>query len=135
MPVLVASALLVSGACHHAQAPALRPNAEPSGQPAPSKDEGEVRRFPGVDIVPTARSGFLIRIHSGMVGPGEPLYVIDGAPIKISATRGVDWFRPEDIADVKVLKYPYELAEYGANGANGVILITTRQAPARPRKR
>jgi TonB-dependent SusC/RagA subfamily outer membrane receptor len=135
MDVLVASALLVSGACHHAQAPSLRPNAEPSGQPSQSKDEGAVRHFPGVDIVPTARSGFLIRLHSGMVGPGEPLYVIDGAPMKISATRGIDWFRPEDIAEIKVLKYPYELAEFGANGANGVIVITTKQVPGRPRRR
>ena len=135
MHMFVATALLVSGACYHAQSPAARPKVEPSGQTGQSKDDGKLRRFPGVDIVPTARSGFLIRLHSGMVGPGEPLYVIDGAPITISANRGIDWFRPEDIAEIKVLKYPYELAEYGANAANGVILITTKQVPGHPRGR
>ena len=66
-----------------------------------------------------------------MVGNGEPLYVIDGAQIRIPPNRGIDWFQPEDIADIKVLKAPYEVAEYGANGANGVIVITTRQARKR----
>ena len=122
--LLVATAILVSGACHRA----------PSSAPRPStKEEQEVRRFAGVDIVRTAGPGFLVRIHSGSVGEAEPLYVIDGAPMKISATRGIDWFKPEDIVEMKVLKYPYELAEYGANGANGVIVITTRQNPSRKR--
>jgi TonB-dependent SusC/RagA subfamily outer membrane receptor len=68
-----------------------------------------------------------------MVGDGEPLYVIDGAPMRIPANRGIDWFKPEDIAEIKVLKSPHELAEYGPNGVNGVILITTKQAPGRRR--
>jgi TonB-dependent SusC/RagA subfamily outer membrane receptor len=101
--------------------------------PHPSiKEEQEVRRFAGVDIVPT-HAGFLVKIHSGAIGGGDPLYVIDGAPMKIPATRGIDWFKPEDIAEIKVLKYPYELAEYGQSGANGVIVITTKQNPARKR--
>ena len=75
----------------------------------------------------------MIRIHSGMVGAGDPLYVIDGNPMKIPANRGIDWFKPEDITSVKVLKYPHELMEYGPNGVNGVIVITTKQgAPRQP---
>ena len=70
-----------------------------------------------------------------MVGDGVPLYVIDGAPMKIAPNRGIDWFTPDDIADIKVLKFPHELAEYGANGANGVIVITTKQAPGRSGQR
>ena len=119
--VFVALAVLV-GACHQA----------PSTTPQPR--EGEVRRFAGADIVPT-RSGFLIRMHSGMVGDGEPLYVIDGAPMTIPRNRGIDWFKPEDITDIEVLKYPHERAEYGANGANGVIVITTKQNPGRSPRR
>ena len=68
-----------------------------------------------------------------MVGDGDPLYVIDGAPMTVSPKRGIDWFPPEDIVDIKVLKAPHEVAEYGANGANGVILITTKRAPGRRR--
>ena len=68
-----------------------------------------------------------------MVGNGEPLYVIDGAPTSIQRNRGIDWFPPEAIADIKVLKSPHELAEYGPSGANGVIVITTKRSPQHPR--
>ena len=92
------------------------------------------RHFPGVDIVPTARSGFLVRVHSGMmVGNGEPLYVIDGAPMRVEPNRGIDWFTPEAIASIKVLKAPHELAEYGPSGANGVVVITTNRSPRHER--
>lgn len=47
--------------------------------------------------------------------------------------RGIDWFKPEDIAEIKVLKYPHELAVYGPSGVNGVIVITTKQAAGRKR--
>jgi len=128
MDVLVATAILISGACHRAQSSAPQPKVEPPVQASQRRDEEEARRFAGVDIVPT-RSGFMIRVHSGMVGDGDPLYVIDGAPIRIPRNGSINWFKPEDIADIKVLKAPYELAEYGPNGVNGVIVITTRQAP------
>jgi TonB-dependent SusC/RagA subfamily outer membrane receptor len=52
--------------------------------------------------------------------------------MRISPTRGIDWFTPEQIADIKVLKSPHELAEYGPNGVNGVIVVTTKHAPVRP---
>ena len=127
MNVVVLAALLIAGACHRAQSTV--------GQPSKSTDDRGIPRFAGVDIVPTSHAGFLVRVHSGMVSPGEPLYVIDGAPMKIPTNRGIDWFKPEDIADIKVLKFPHELVEYGPNGANGVILITTRQNPGQSRKR
>jgi hypothetical protein len=120
--VLVATAVLLSGACHQA----------PSTTPQPRVVE---RRFGGVDLVPTSHGGFLIRIHSGMVGVGEPLYVIDGAPMRIPPNRGIDWFKPEDIIDIKVLKYPHELAEYGPNGVHGVIVISTKQGKRPSRSR
>ena len=88
------------------------------------------RSFPGVDLVPTRSGGFYVRISSGMVGSGEPLYVIDGNPMAIDPVRGIDWFKPEDIVRISVLKAPNELAVYGPRGANGVILITTRLGTA-----
>jgi hypothetical protein len=135
--VVVSTVLLIAAACRHAH-PTTTPEptaAEPSEQRPGSTGEVRSIHFPGVDIVPTARSGFVIRIHSGLVGDGEPLYVIDGAPIRVSPGRGIDWFKPEDIVEIKVLKRPYELAEYGPNGVNGVIVITTRQNPARRQRR
>ncbi len=108
--------------------------AEPREHPAQLTDDRRVIRFAGVDVVPIGRSEFLIRIHSALVGDGEPLYVIDEVRITIPPNRGIHWFRPEDISDVKVLKLPYELAEYGPAGVNGVIVITTKQVSG-PRQR
>jgi TonB-dependent SusC/RagA subfamily outer membrane receptor len=101
-------------------------------QRSSAADEASVtpRRFPGVDVVPTRSGGFYVRILSGMVGSGEPLYVIDGNPMAIDPVRGIDWFKPEDIVRISVLKTPSELAVYGPRGVNGVILITTRQGTA-----
>jgi TonB-dependent SusC/RagA subfamily outer membrane receptor len=53
--------------------------------------------------------------------------MIDGAPT-IAPIRGIDWFKPDDIAEIKVLTRPDELAIYGPRGVNGVIVITTKQA-------
>jgi TonB-dependent SusC/RagA subfamily outer membrane receptor len=118
--VLICTAILISGACHRAPFTAAQPT-------------GYGRSFAGVDIVPTAHGGFVVRIHSAMVGAGEPLYVIDGTPMVIPPNRGIDWFKPEDIVAIKVLKYPHELAEYGTSGVNGVIIITTKQGKGPPR--
>ena len=133
--IVLCTALLVSSACHQGQSPAPEPSvASRSGQSVQAPYDGKVR-FAGVDIVPTNRSGFVIRIHSAMVGDGEPLYVIDGVRMPIRPNRGIDWFKPEDIATIKVLKLPYELAEYGPSGVNGVIVVTTKQALARRQQR
>jgi outer membrane receptor for ferrienterochelin and colicin len=118
--ILASTTMLVAGACHRATAR------------QPSLPEKTTRSFPGVDLVPT-NSGFVVRVRSGMAGHGEPLYVIDGAPTKVDANRGIDWFPPEAIADIKVLKAPYELMEYGPSGANGVVVITTKRSPQHPR--
>ena len=123
MTLFVSTATLTLDACNHS----------PSTTPQPGVVEPSGRRFTGVDIVPTARSGFLVRIHSGMIGDGEPLYVIDGAPTTVQSNRGIDWFTPDDIVDIKVLKTPQQLAEYGQNGVNGVVVITTKQGLPRRR--
>lgn len=125
--VLISATMLVAaGACYHA--PSTAPDAEVA-QLRISSHGNFPRRFSGVDVVPMGKSAFMVRIHSGAVGRGEPLYVIDGNPMTIPADRGIDWFKPEDIAQIKVLRYPEELALYGPRGVNGVVVITTKQAP------
>ncbi len=52
----------------------------------------------------------------------EPLYVIDGVPT--NDTRSIN---PADVATISVLKDASSAAIYGAQGANGVVLITTKQ--------
>lgn len=51
-----------------------------------------------------------------------PLYVIDGVPV-----GGMSDFTPGDIESVQVLKDASSCAIYGARGANGVIIITTKK--------
>ena len=52
-----------------------------------------------------------------------PLYVVDGVPYDGS----VNSINPEDIASMTVLKDAASAALYGSRGANGVIIITTKQ--------
>jgi TonB-dependent starch-binding outer membrane protein SusC len=52
----------------------------------------------------------------------EPLYVVDGFP----STSGSD-INPNDIESMQILKDASATAIYGARGANGVILITTKR--------
>ena len=58
---------------------------------------------------------------------GEPLYVIDDKVIPVDPSRGIDWFQLEEIARIRVLKDPAEIAVYGPPGINGVIVITTKR--------
>jgi TonB-dependent SusC/RagA subfamily outer membrane receptor len=52
----------------------------------------------------------------------SPLYVIDGVPV-----GGMSDFTPDNIESIQVLKDASSCAIYGARGANGVIIITTRK--------
>jgi TonB-linked SusC/RagA family outer membrane protein len=68
-------------------------------------------------------SGLLIRVRgAGTVNNAEPLYVVDGNP----NADPIDLI-PEQIESIQVLKSASASAIYGAQGANGVILITTKQ--------
>lgn len=70
-------------------------------------------------------SGFSVKIRgaSGLTSGTDPLYVVDGVP-------GVDptTIAPEEIESFNVLKDASSTAIYGARGANGVIIITTKSA-------
>ena len=123
--VLICATLVVAaGACSRPPALEARPM-----MPTP---EQRLPHFPGIDVVPLDHGAFAVRIHSGMVGDGEPLYVIDGRPTTVPPNRGIDWLRREDIARITVVKNPADLAIYGPRGVNGVIVITTKRG-ANPR--
>ena len=59
-----------------------------------------------------------------------PLYVVDGVPFDGS----VNSINPDDISSMTVLKDAASAALYGSRGANGVIIITTKQGQQRTRK-
>lgn len=60
-------------------------------------------------------------------GNSSPLYVIDGVP-----REDMTGINPADIATIQILKDASATAIYGARGANGVVLIETKQGEGRP---
>ena len=80
----------------------------------------------GVSVVSSSGapgSASKIRIRgAGSNGNSDPLYIVDG--IKVSS---IDNISPNDIANLEVLKDAASSAIYGTQGANGVIIITTKQ--------
>lgn len=72
---------------------------------------------------PGTTPSVLIRGKRSINASNEPLYVVDGVPI----TGGLGEISPSDIASMEVLKDASATAIYGSRGANGVVLITTKQ--------
>ena len=68
----------------------------------------------------------VLRGHRSISGSSEPLYVVDGVPIR----GGIGDINPDDIASVDVLKGPNAAALYGSAAQNGAIVITTHRAAA-----
>jgi TonB-dependent SusC/RagA subfamily outer membrane receptor len=69
-----------------------------------------------------------IRGSTSFNGSAEPLYVVDGSPITPGPGGGLTGINPYDIESISVLKDAASLTMYGSRGANGVILIKTKQA-------
>ncbi|MEI8113584.1 MAG: TonB-dependent receptor [Bacteroidia bacterium] len=69
----------------------------------------------------------------GSFGNTDPLYVVDGMPVKDASfgkddnPSGINYLNPNDIESIQVLKDASSAAIYGTRGANGVILITTKR--------
>ncbi|MBS1946424.1 MAG: TonB-dependent receptor [Bacteroidetes bacterium] len=67
-----------------------------------------------------------IRIRgTGSIASIAPLYVVDGV-----FTYDISYVNPDDIESMEILKDPSSLAIFGNQGANGVIIITTKRAKA-----
>lgn len=83
--------------------------------------------------------GISIRGTNSMLGGTQPLYVLDGIPINpVADAEGngnsggtqssLSFINPNDIEKMEILKDAAATAVYGARGANGVVLITTKSA-------
>jgi len=73
---------------------------------------------------PSSTPTIRIRGFSSINAGNDPLIILDGAPYD----GGINNINPNDIASVTVLKDAASNALYGARGANGVIIITTKSA-------
>lgn len=76
-------------------------------------------------------NGQTIRIRGiGTFGNNDPLYVIDGVQIRVGIAGGSqnisNLLNPSDIESLTILKDPSLISMYGAEGSNGVIVITTK---------
>lgn len=107
-------------------------------------------RAAGVQVVsssaaPDASSSIIIRGASSFNTTSQPLIVVDGVIMNTSSdatvgshggensgldqdTNGLMGINPQDIESMEVLKDASATAIFGSEGANGVILITTRSA-------
>lgn len=91
-------------------------------------DQSLAGRVAGVNIVsaegrPGAEADIVIRGTNSLTQNNNPLYVIDGFPVEGSMSNAID---PKDIESIEVLKDASATAIYGARGANGVIMISTK---------
>jgi TonB-linked outer membrane protein, SusC/RagA family len=91
-------------------------------------------RVAGVQVVspdgkPGSQPNILIRGLGSITQDSRPLYVIDGMPIEDPNNNMID---PADIETMTVLRDASSTAIYGARGANGVIVITTKKGKKGP---
>ncbi|MCM4166759.1 SusC/RagA family TonB-linked outer membrane protein [Arenibacter sp. H213] len=101
---------------------------------------------PGLEYMPQSdnassarpRHSVTIRGEASLAASNEPLWIIDGTPMftgdKTNLIYGMQtsvsplsYINPDDIKSITVLKDASATSLYGADGANGVILITTKQ--------
>ena len=90
---------------------------------------------------PGGGSNFTIRGATSIGASNQPLFVIDGFPISVSAELGsgsiniqstggdnvLESLNPDDIESITILKDAASTSIYGARAGNGVILITTKR--------
>ena len=108
-------------------------------RPAASLNQQLAGRVPGVQVNvnsgrPGGRTNVRIRGFSSINSTNNPLYVVDGVQLPMDNqaqfSQAIDYINPNDIVSVEVLKDASSTAIYGARGANGVILITTKKGQA-----
>src|SRR6218665_384684 len=97
--------------------------------PVRSFDEALAGRVAGVQVTsqdgqPGSPVNIVIRGANSLTQDNSPLYVIDGFPIENPENNAIN---PADIASIDILKDASATAIYGARGANGVVVITTKR--------
>lgn len=96
--------------------------------PVSSALEAIQGRVAGINIAATEGSPdaeLTVRVRGGgsITGDNSPLYIVDGFPVNTISN-----IAPQDIESIDILKDASSTAIYGARGANGVVLITTKNS-------
>ena len=97
--------------------------------PVPNFDQALTGRIAGVVVTTSdgalgSEANITIRGNNSLTQSSAPLYVIDGFPSESSMALSLN---SADIESIDILKDASATAIYGARGANGVIVITTKQ--------
>jgi TonB-linked SusC/RagA family outer membrane protein len=103
---------------------------EIAAKPVSSAAEAIAGKLAGVQVVttegsPDAEINIRVRGGGSITGDNTPLYIVDGFPVS-----SITDIAPNDIQSIDVLKDASSTAIYGARGANGVIIITTKSGQA-----
>ncbi|WP_245234812.1 SusC/RagA family TonB-linked outer membrane protein [Tamlana crocina] len=97
--------------------------------PVSRVDQALQGRASGVQVTQTSGApgaGTVIRVRGGnsITGSNEPLWVIDG--IVVGTNFNLNNINSNDIKSIEILKDASSIAIYGSRGANGVVLVTTK---------
>lgn len=97
---------------------------------SPNITQSLAGRIAGVNVsssegMPGGTMNITIRGNNSLTQDNSPLYVIDGFPVEDPAAIAA--FNPADIENFDILKDASATAIYGARGANGVVMITTKK--------
>lgn len=92
-------------------------------------DEALAGRIAGVQVssnegMPGGEMNIVIRGNNSVTQSNSPLYVVDGFPIEDNVANSIN---PSDIESISILKDASATAIYGARGANGVVIITSKK--------
>ncbi len=98
--------------------------------PVASFDQALGGRIAGVNVssgegMPGSTMNITIRGNNSLTQDNTPLYIIDGFPVEDPAQAAA--LNPNDIESTNILKDASATAIYGSRGANGVVVITTKQ--------
>ncbi|MBP6794410.1 MAG: TonB-dependent receptor [Saprospiraceae bacterium] len=110
-------------------------NKEISELPVTNLAQALTGRASGVNVTqsgskPGSTPKILIRGRRSFNAGNDPLYVVDGIPL----SAGYEDINPNDIQSMEVLKDATATAIYGARGANGVILVSTKRGSSKKGK-
>lgn len=92
-------------------------------------DEALAGRIAGVQVssnegIPGGEMNIIVRGNNSVTQSNAPLYVVDGFPIEDQVANTIN---PSDIESISILKDASATAIYGARGANGVVIITSKK--------
>lgn len=131
--------LLVLAACSHRKAASATPDSRPPNtvltaddirrSPGQSLEQLLLARVPGLTIERAAdgHSKLVLRGKNTIIGDDEALFVVNDIPLGPAVSGNLSAVDIHDIETVQVLRDAVATAAYGVRGANGVIVIRTKQ--------